>query len=197
MGSPYQTALVKTAGTFTIKDSDVEIGLAGKLNSSTMLTAAPTLTYTGSYTAQLELIPYVLLTANPIARRTDPTGGHAVLTVTGNCYTGSFGAASNTLQLRCRADAGDWITMTSQMGENSYSAQCTLTGLDYRTAHTIQVEATDALAQVNRSLTLGKGIPVFDWGEGDFSFHVPVTLPALTVDGQSLEDYIRAIAEGG
>ena len=153
--------------------------------------------YTGSYTAQLELIPYVLLTANPIARRTDPTSGNAVLTVTGNCYTGSFGAASNTLQLRCRADAGDWITMTPQLGENSYSAQCTLTGLDYRTAHTIQVEATDALAQVNRSLTLGKGIPVFDWGEEDFSFHVPVALPALTVDGQRLEDYIRAIAEGG
>ena len=87
--------------------------------------------------------------------------------------------------------------MTPQMGENSYSAQCTLTGLDYRTAHTIQVEATDALAQVNRSLTLGKGIPVFDWGEEDFSFHVPVALPALTVDGQRLEDYIRAIAEGG
>ena len=48
-----------------------------------------------------------------------------------------------------------------------------------------------------KTLTLKKGVPVFDWGEEDFRFHVPVEMPALTVNGVPLADYIRAIVAGG
>jgi hypothetical protein len=43
----------------------------------------------------------------------------------------------------------------------------------------LQVRAVDRLQTVTKSVTVGKGIPVFDWGEGDFAFHVPVTLAGL------------------
>ena len=32
------------------------------------------------------------------------------------------------------------------------------------------------MGEVTCTLSVQKGIPVFDWGEGDFAFHVPVAL---------------------
>ena len=48
---------------------------------------------------------------------------------------------------------------------------------------------------VTQTMTLPRGIPVFDWGEGDFQFHVRVDVPELTVNGEPLADYIRRIIE--
>ena len=51
-------------------------------------------------------------------------------------------------------------------------------------------DASEAMA-VTADVTVRKGLPVFDWGETDFRFHVPVDLPALTIGGIPLADYIR------
>ena len=75
LGSPYKTDLVKIDGTFTIKDSDVEIGLAGKLNSSTLLNTAPTFAYTNGYNAiaSTTACSYASATATTTApAKTDP-----------------------------------------------------------------------------------------------------------------------------
>lgn len=135
--------------------------------------------YTASLTRQHALIPYVRLTCNPTAKRTDPTSGNAVLTVTGDCYDGSFGAKRNTLQLHYRIGSGEWVAMGTTFDGNTYTAQAELTGLSYTASHAIQVRAVDKLQQVTKSVSLGKGIPVFDWGENDFVFHVPVLLAGL------------------
>lgn len=135
--------------------------------------------YTAYYTRQHALIPYVHLTCNPELRRTDPTSGGAVLTVTGDCYPGSFGAKSNALTLHYRIGSGEWIAMTHQFEGNTYTAQAELTDLAYTSSHTVQVRAADCLQEVTKAATVGKGIPVFDWGENDFAFHVPVYLSGL------------------
>lgn len=194
--TPKNSATIaqKTLSGMTIEDI---LMVEGVETGSFTFTATDSRGYTTSAVVERELIPYVLLTANVSARRTDPTSGNAILTVTGNCYTGSFGAADNALQLRCRVDGGEYTELTPQMGENSYTAQCALMGLDYQSAHSVEVEVTDSLMALHKSVTVGKGIPVFDWGEEDFCFHVPVSLPGLTVDGQSLRAYIQAIVEGG
>lgn len=153
--------------------------------------------YTASYYVGLGIytVPYVILTNNAEIKRTDPTGGNAILTLKGNCYSGSFGEVDNALSIQYRVNNGDPITTHPQINEDhTYYVTIELSGLDYTQSHTIQVDACDELLEpVSKTLTLSKGIPVFDWGEEDFSFHVPVELPGLTINGQPLENYIRRI----
>lgn len=122
----------------------------------------------------LSLIPYIKLTANASAARTDPTGGNAALRISGNYFSGSFGTSENALQLRCRVNGGDWQSVDAVLTGDTYRAEVSLTGLDYQRTHRIDVQVRDALETVERTVTVLPGIPVFDWGRGDFSFHVPV-----------------------
>lgn len=130
--------------------------------------------YTSSLTVEKTLIPYLRLTANATLKRTDPTSGNALLTVTGNYYNGSFGAAENTLTVVCQTADGETVAVEAAVTENTYRAEATLSGLDYQSAHTLTVTVTDRVSAVTGTASVGKGIPVFDWGENDVCFHVPV-----------------------
>ena len=137
--------------------------------------------YPAEKTVSLTLVPYVKLTANASARRTDPTSGKATLTVKGNYYAGSFGAASNSLTVKATV-AGVTHTLTPSISGNTYTATLSLSDMDYTQSHSISVEVTDKLASLSQTVVLGKGLPVFDWGEGDFAFHVPVSLMGMDLD---------------
>lgn len=121
-------------------------------------------------------VPYIHLTCHAEGKRTDPTSGNANLTISGDYYAGAFGAQANSLTLRYRIDDGSWTGITAAVKDHKYTAQVMLTGLTYTSAYTLEVQATDKLQTVSKSLVIGKGIPVFDWGEKDFAFHVPVTV---------------------
>lgn len=142
-----------------------------------------------------DLIPYVTLTANAAVSRADPTGPVTV-TVSGSFYDGGFGAADNTLALSCRVDGGEEIPMTSVLLEESYTAQVVLEGLDYAQSHSLTVTAADTLTTVERYLTVQPGMPVFDWGQRDFCFHVPVYMPKLYLDGAEPDLVVDQGAEG-
>ena len=65
-----------------------------------------------------------------------------------------------------------------QTAGGDIAAELDLTALDYQTGHTIDVELADLLNTVTKRASVSKGIPVFDWGEYDFRFHVPVIFTA-------------------
>lgn len=155
--------------------------------------AVDTRGYATVFSLEYPLISYVPLTVNAEVQRTDPTGGDAVLTLQGNCWHGEFPLTENTLQAVYRVGE-ESCTVPLTVGEDhTYRAEILLTGLDYRQSHPVEVTVSDAAMTVTQSLTVHKGLPVFHWGEGDFQFHVPVDMPALSVDGISLADYIRSI----
>ena len=133
--------------------------------------------YLGSHPVTLDTIPYVILTNNANVKRTDPTSGNAVLTIEkGEYFRGSFGAADNTLRIKYRIGNGEYVEVEPVIGDaGGYSASANITGLEYRTAYTVEVVVEDALMTVTKTVIVPKGIPVFDWGERDFRFHVPVT----------------------
>lgn len=140
--------------------------------------------YTEQVTVSVEMIPYIRLTCNPTVKRTDPTSGNGWLTVTGKYFSGSFGAAENFLGLSCRVNGGEWTSLEPALGEdNSYTLDTVIGGLDYDRVCTVEVLAEDALCQVAVSRSVPKGVPVFDWGEQDFSFHVPVSLEGNRLSG--------------
>lgn len=140
--------------------------------------------YTQQITVTKPLIPYVRLTCNPTVKRTDPTSGNGRLTVVGKYFSGSFGSEENSLTLSCRVNGGAWIPLTAQPeGENDYALDVVIGSLDYDRVCTLEVAAEDALCRVVVSRTVPKGVPVFDWGEEDFSFHVPVSLDGNRLTG--------------
>lgn len=69
---------------------------------------------------------------------------------------------------------------------------------DYRKEHTITFQLQDSNIQaIQNNCTLLRGIPVFDWGENDFNFNVPVTFQAAvnfaqpaTVDDDPVVDTV-------
>ena len=134
--------------------------------------------YSSSVTVNATVIRYVKLTNNATGVRTDPTSGNATLKFKGNYSNGSFGAVNNTLKIKYRIGDGEYVSVTPTIDGNTYSASANLTGLDYAHAYTIETVVTDKLASISKNVIIGKGIPVFDWGETDMNIHVP-----LMVDG--------------
>lgn len=153
--------------------------------------------YSNSATVKPDMIQYIKLTNNASATRVSPTGDTINLSMSGNYFNSSFGASSNTLNCKYRycisgGTFGDYQTVTATKSGNSYSYSVTLSGFDYHNSYTIEVVISDALMTVSKSITLLKGTPVFDWGENDFNFNVPVSAPsaafssALKLGGKSV-----------
>ena len=135
--------------------------------------------YEATANVEFTLIPYVLLTNNSSGQRTDPTSGNAKLTIKGDFYSGSFGAVDNALSVKYRiapagGSYGSYVSVTPTVNGNAYTASVALSGLDYEKEYNIQIVSADKLASVTKTVVIRRGIPVFDWGENDFAFHVPV-----------------------
>lgn len=104
--------------------------------------------------------------------------GDCAITIKGDYFNGSFGATANTLKVQYRRSEdggstwGAWTTATVTKNGNTYSAALTVSGLDYRKAHTFQARATDKLGTVATQTITVKTIPVFDWSETSFNTNV-------------------------
>lgn len=144
------------------------------------------------------LVPYIPLTARATATRTDPVSGNAKLRVEGSYYPGSFGAVDNTLTVRYRQRGESaYIPIEPVISGNTYSAEVTLTGLDYTRSFDYELLVEDKLYSLTPGATVGKGEPVFDWGEEDFRFHVPVYLQAGKLSDYVIETGTASMGDNG
>ena len=135
---------------------------------------------------------YLPLTAALTAGRTDPTSGNARLSVSGNYLKAQFGQAENELTLHCTV--GDTqVPLVPTFTGRSYKAVADVSGLDYRKNHTVRVTVADKVCTLELTATIGKGVPVFHWGEEDFQFNVPVGVPEPTADEHAVN---RQYAQG-
>ena len=123
------------------------------------------------------------------------TGAAVKVTISGNYFNGSFGAANNTLKLEVRhtddnGDMGAWTTLTGTPTFNgtTYELEATFTGFNYGKAYVFQSRATDKLNFVESSQYTIRMMPVFDWSETDFNFNVPVNIEAegLNLHGETI-----------
>lgn len=178
----------KIGGTTVSEDSIVIPEMEAK---SITFFASDSRGYEASFTVSPTLIPYIMLTSNVLGERTHPTNGNARINVKGNYFNDTFGAESNSLTVKYRVDNGQYETVIPTISENEYQADIELTGLDYEQQHRFEVEVSDKIMAVSKSGTIKKGIPLFDWGQNDFSFHVPVS--AQNINGIQ---FIRANVDG-
>jgi hypothetical protein len=149
--------------------------------------------YTTQVQAKLPIVPYIQLTVNASVKRTDPTSGKAVLRVWGNYFSDNFGAEENSLTLTCQVGSRQ-IELAPVIGAGSYCAEVLVEGLDYTATHILVVTGQDAVMEVSADVVVKPGIPVFDWGQKDFAFHVPVYAEGgLQVEGKQLWEHIYPV----
>ena len=142
--------------------------------------------YRGEHTVENPLIPYIKLTAKATTHRQAPTSDRVELTVAGDWWAGNFGAEENALTAKCRVGQVE-IPLSLEVQEGRYTATVTLEGLSYDRAHLLAITVEDKLMVQSLTVTVNPGVPVFDWGQGDFAFHVPVIL----ADGSAAVSYTQ------
>jgi hypothetical protein len=141
--------------------------------------------YTTTLTVRPDVVQYIILTCNPKVTRPTPTGTSMSIQASGNYFRGSFGAYSNTLKLQYRyresgGSYGSWVTIDSAnltIGTTSYRTNGSIIlddEFDYQKSYDFQVRAMDGidgctLTTAQSTLSVQKGIPLFDWGENDFN----------------------------
>ena len=158
------------------------------------------------------MINYIKLTCNHEVKIS--TGGVATINANGNYFNGSFGAVSNTLTVQYRyktqgGSYGSWTDMTVSKSGNTYTATASKSGLNYQTTYVFQCRAIDKIntSGVNTNELPTKALPVYDWGENDLQFNVPVIFAAgftqsaaLTGDEDEIQptgDYVIAQGNNG
>ena len=159
--------------------------------------------YATSVSLSPTVIDYIQLTCNPTIYRATPTGSTISMSVSGSLYRGSFGAVSNTITLdyRYKISGGSfssWETVPSTdivLGASKYTVADFPLGddFDYKSSYTFEVRVRDgsdeyALSTITKTVDVQKGVPVFDWGENDFAFNVPVTING---DEVATKDYVE------
>lgn len=144
-------------------------------------------------TVTLSMIEYIKLTANLKASMEIDEGENAKLpfTITGNCFNASFGAVNNEFIFKyaLKANSGsysDWKTLNAKptFDGNTYTLSTFLTGIKYDNTYTIKVAAFDKIntSGIESTEIVLKLKPVFDWGENDFNFNVPVKINNIELD---------------
>lgn len=143
------------------------------------------------------LVPYF----NPrvLVENAMPDGnGNMTLVATGKAYTGSFGSKTNalTIRYRYRTSSGTypaWKTFSNVTWDgDSFTATAQITGLDYTQKYFFQAAVADSLHAYPGVISKSKSItarPVFDWGEEDFQFHVPVYDQTGELIGNTAEEW--------
>lgn len=154
--------------------------------------------YEANQTLNPTMIAYIPVTINAVIDRPTPTGSELLLTADGNYYNGSFGTQSNSLRIRYRyrfttdpTFTMDWkyLDMTTcAIVEDHYAINGALLNdqFDYTKTYVFEIQAIDGtegypLSDDTATVPVKRGIPIFDWGEDDFNFNVPVLLNGVDI----------------
>lgn len=152
-----------------------------------------------------ELVNYTRLSCSSSYTTDLNSNNEATITINaeGTYYDGSFGATDNTLRVEYRYKTSNteypevWTPMTHTISNGRYSATADISGSDYTDTYTIQIRSADKICNGNipnflpmadaKELVV-KIVPVFDWGENDFNFNVPVKAPLISESPKTLPE---------
>ena len=110
----------------------------------------------------------------------DTTTARIPFYISGQYFNGKFGDEPNAIALSYRYRIGysgsysSWTTVTPTLNGNAYYYTAYVTA-DYSATVFIEASVGDRLNNITKS-TNSTIKPVFDWGDSDFNFNVPVTI---------------------
>jgi hypothetical protein len=132
-------------------------------------------------TQQLYYNGYKELTCNVSSDSKPTVEGVFKFTISGNYHNAHIGNSNNGLSLAYRyteknGTYSEMLVATPIISGNTYSAEVTLTGLDYRKAYTIEAYASDKLMTTSSKRLEVSSYSIFDWDADSFAFHTPLFL---------------------
>ena len=140
-----------------------------------------------------DVIAYIKKTCN-INADTPTADNYFNFTISGNYWTGNFGAYNNTLSVHYAVkiinretgvgEWGAWQTASHEITGGTYMATVSIGGIDYRDTFCVKAYATDRVGDVYAKEITISAIPVFDWGINDFNMNCDMAVyGTLTVNG--------------
>ena len=154
------------------------------------------------------MVDYMDPTIIPNAARSEPTSDDVSIELNGDFFNGSFGTVDNAITVdycykkTSEDDFNEWATLTATADGNEwhFSGEITIADTDsYMSAYDFKFRIRDSIRTegVIRQIILNKGIPVFDWGEHDFRFNVPVSFAAGfdTITKIEVSDLIQNVSK--
>jgi hypothetical protein len=150
--------------------------------------------YTTTQTVTKTMINYIKLTCNLKVTPPAATEDSLWYTISGNYFNGSIGNSANTLKVEYRYKVNDgeysaWTTATATLSGNTYTIEGFVMPVTYQDTTIFQVRASDLILKNISATKTVKTTPIFDWGENDFKFNVPV----YTADGLCLSGAAKAL----
>lgn len=154
---------------------------------------------TATLTWPFETIEYVRPTVNvEVGELTiDDAGGAsatAPVKISGTFFNSTFGeeGVQNelTIALKHTGTGEEWnelpiILWGDNINGNTYWCEVDVSGLDYTQQLTFQARVSDKATSVDSAEQTTRLTPIFDWGESDFNFNVPVSF-----QGQQMADFV-------
>jgi hypothetical protein len=139
-----------------------------------------------SYTTTLEMIDYFKPIVN-LDVKAPNAEGELTFTIKGSFYNGSFGVKDNELKVFYRystdEESIDYTEATDvSISGNDYTATVYLPKLNYLLAHTFRAKVMDSAMTIETAEKTVKTQTIFDWGENDFNFNVPVSIQGKELD---------------
>ena len=171
------------------KSATTSTGALYNIDSNTVkFTVTDSRGNTATKTITGTLVDYIKLTCSlsATAALDTSTTAKATIKISGNFFNGELKAGTkNTLTTQYRykeagGDYGSWVSVSHTISGNSYTVTYTVpTSLDYQKSYTFQTRAQDGFYSAYNKYVVSneivvKALPVFDWGENDFKFNVPV-----------------------
>lgn len=139
-------------------------------------------------TASYSVINYTIpIIAECTASRTTAASTNLAFRIAGTAWYGSFqSGATNAIKATFSATSSSGNTKSGTIGtatiasNGTFTISSTISGFTYAETWTIDVTINDGtssypLKYIRMQIEGPPGIPVFDWGESDFNFNVPVT----------------------
>lgn len=143
-------------------------------------------------TVTVPMVNYFPLTCN-LAAGTPTTDDKIRISLSGKYWDGNFGVEDNYIAFRYKYTSNidgnetDWTSVSNpnvSLNQDSYNAYFDIPVPNHVDTYTVQVEARDFFNNVVSNSVTVKSTPVFDWGQDDFRFNVPVAINGnLTVTG--------------
>ena len=159
--------------------------------------------FTTTKTLNKTLVPYIKLTCD-VKLGSVNADGEATVIISGNFFSQSFGAVTNTLNIAYQIieDGGSYSPQWTNSAQynatnNTYEINIDLTGLDYKKTYKFKARAVDKLATVySKELTIVCE-PVFDWGKDSFRFNVPIYVGDDPINDYVIETGTEAMGSNG
>lgn len=135
--------------------------------------------------------------------RPSTTSNTANLTCNGSWFNGSFGAQSNTLELKYRwIEKGgnysdEYITLSPTLGTNSFTCNVTLgTSFSFTSSYEFEFVLTDKLHTVTKPASLLYGKPIMDIGENDILINGDFAVDGLSGMVKAVSGTLTAATAG-